>query len=75
MTMNLLRSNTYLNWSYLRRKLRLLIGLRVDPAEGLEVVEVLVLGQHRGQVHGLVGAPLRGQHDATDLLHLETKCT
>ena len=72
MTMNLLRSNTYLNWSYLRRKLRLLIGLRVDPAERLEVVEVLVLGQHRGQVHGLVGAPLRGQHDATDLLHLET---
>ena len=53
--------------------MRLLIGLRVDPAEGLEVVEVLVLGQHRGQVHGLVGAPLRGQHDATDLLHLETK--
>ena len=75
MTMNLLKSKICLNWSYLRRELRLLIGLRVDPAEGLEVVEVLVLGQHRGQVNGLVGTPLRRQHDATDLLNLETKCT
>mmetsp|Transcript_31891 Transcript_31891/g.87333 ORF Transcript_31891/g.87333 Transcript_31891/m.87333 type:complete len:766 (-) Transcript_31891:1916-4213(-) len=52
------------------RQLRQLVGLRVDPPERLHALEVLVLGQRVGQVHRLVGAPLRHHHAAAHLLHL-----
>ena len=54
----------------LRGELRQFVGLRVNPAERLHVFEVLVRGQGVGQVHGLVGAPLRRHHNATNLLDL-----
>ena len=54
----------------LRRELRQLVGLRVHPAERLQILQVLVLRQLIGQVNRLVRAPLRRHHDAADLLHL-----
>lgn len=54
----------------LRGKLGQLVGLSVHPAEGLQVLQVLVLGQRPRQVNRLVGSPLRRHYDATDLLHL-----
>lgn len=47
-----------------------LVRLGVDPAQGLELPQVLVLGQALGQLHPLVGAALGPHHDAADLLHL-----
>ena len=54
----------------LGRELGQLVGLGVEPAQRFHLLEVAVLGQAGGQVDGLVGAPLRGQHDAADFFHL-----
>mmetsp|Transcript_39072 Transcript_39072/g.85881 ORF Transcript_39072/g.85881 Transcript_39072/m.85881 type:complete len:419 (+) Transcript_39072:398-1654(+) len=53
-----------------RRELRQLVGLRVQPAERLHALEVLVVRQHARQVHRLVRAPLRDHDNAADLLDL-----
>ena len=55
----------------LRRQLRQLIGLSVDPSERLELLQVLVVRQHRREVDSLVGTPLRRHHDATNFFHLK----
>lgn len=54
----------------LRGELGELVRLRVHPPEWLQVVQELVLGESRGEVDLLVGAPLRGHGYAPDLLHL-----
>mmetsp|Transcript_13958 Transcript_13958/g.40458 ORF Transcript_13958/g.40458 Transcript_13958/m.40458 type:complete len:470 (-) Transcript_13958:5660-7069(-) len=54
----------------LRRHLRQLVWLRVQPAERLQVGQVVVLREARRQVYLLVVAPLRRHHDAADLLDL-----
>ncbi len=53
--------------------MRELVGLGVDPAERLEALEILVLGEEVGQVDKLVCAALRDHHNAADLLHLHTR--
>ncbi len=55
---------------YLRRHLRQLVGLGVQPAEGLQVGQVVVLRQRRRQPHALVVPMLRRHHDRPDLLDL-----
>lgn len=50
--------------------LGLLIGLGVQPAQGLQVTQVVMLRQVVGQVDHLVVAPLRRHHHTPDLLHL-----
>lgn len=40
------------------------------PSEVTQYLEVLVLWELVGEMHGLVGSPLRHHHDAADLLHL-----
>mmetsp|Transcript_51851 Transcript_51851/g.121766 ORF Transcript_51851/g.121766 Transcript_51851/m.121766 type:complete len:1251 (+) Transcript_51851:175-3927(+) len=52
----------------LRRELRELVGLRVHPAQRLQVLEVLVVRQLVRQRRALVVAELRGHDDAADLL-------
>mmetsp|Transcript_100977 Transcript_100977/g.289830 ORF Transcript_100977/g.289830 Transcript_100977/m.289830 type:complete len:466 (-) Transcript_100977:385-1782(-) len=54
----------------LRAQVRLLVGLSVDPAQGLQVSEVVVVRELSGQRDGVVVAHLRHHHHATDLLHL-----
>mmetsp|Transcript_67280 Transcript_67280/g.140140 ORF Transcript_67280/g.140140 Transcript_67280/m.140140 type:complete len:207 (+) Transcript_67280:487-1107(+) len=52
----------------LRCKLGELVGLRVHPAQRLQVLEVLVLWELVGERDALVVAKLRGHDDAADLL-------
>eukprot|EP00958_Prasinococcus_capsulatus_P015981 scaffold1754_cov355-Prasinococcus_capsulatus_cf.AAC.3 len=52
------------------RQLWALVGLRMDPAQRLQVLEVLVLGQLLGEHNKLVRAALRRHHYAPDLLDL-----
>ena len=54
----------------LRRELWQLVGLRVNPAERLHFLEVLVLRQHVRQLHGLMRAQLWHEHDAAYFFHL-----
>ena len=54
----------------LRRELRGLVGLGVEPAEGLQVFQVVVLRERGGKVHLRVVAPLRRHDDAPNLLDL-----
>mmetsp|Transcript_62206 Transcript_62206/g.196851 ORF Transcript_62206/g.196851 Transcript_62206/m.196851 type:complete len:1067 (-) Transcript_62206:4174-7374(-) len=54
----------------LRRQLRHLVGLRVDPPQGLQVLQVVVLREGARQVHRRVVAPLGRHRNAPDLLHL-----
>ena len=54
----------------LRRHLGLLIGLRVQPPQGLQIPQVLVLSQRAGQVHLLVVAPLGRDDYTANLLDL-----
>ncbi len=54
----------------LRGQLRELVGLRVHPAEGLHLLEILVLREHVWQLHGLVSAQLWHHHNASDLFDL-----
>lgn len=54
----------------LRRQLRKLIRLRVEPAQRLQVVQELVLGQRCGQMYLLMRSPLRRHHYTANLLHL-----
>mmetsp|Transcript_63136 Transcript_63136/g.136700 ORF Transcript_63136/g.136700 Transcript_63136/m.136700 type:complete len:725 (-) Transcript_63136:4486-6660(-) len=54
----------------LRAEVRLLVGLRVDPAERLQVAEVVVVRQLLRQRHRVVRADLRHHDHAPDLLHL-----
>ena len=54
----------------LRRHLGLLIGLRVQPPQGLQIPQILMLRQRAGQVHLLVIAPLGRDDHTTDLLDL-----
>ena len=56
---------------YLRVEMRQFIGLGVHPSQGLHLLQVGVLRQLLGQVHLLVGAPLRRQHDAANFFHLK----
>ena len=58
---------------YLSSHLGELIGLGVDPAQWLQVCQVVMLWQARRQVHNLVVAPLRRHDDCSDLLHLQQK--
>jgi hypothetical protein len=59
-------------FTHLWRHLRELIGLRVQPPQRLQVLEVVVLREGVRQVHDLVVAPLGRHHDAPDLLDLHT---
>ena len=43
----------------------------MEPAEGFQVLEEVMLGEHVGQGHGLVVAHLRDNDDAPHLFHLE----
>ena len=54
----------------LRRQLRQFIGLRVDPAERLHLLEIFVLRHGVGQMDGLMRAPLRNHHDVADFFDL-----
>mmetsp|Transcript_39065 Transcript_39065/g.93686 ORF Transcript_39065/g.93686 Transcript_39065/m.93686 type:complete len:373 (-) Transcript_39065:1226-2344(-) len=57
----------------LRAQVRLLVGLRVDPAQRLQPRQhgaVARVGQRRRQADALVRAHLRHHGDAVDLLHL-----
>lgn len=45
------------------RHLQQLVGLGVDPPQGLQVIQVLVLRQRCGQIDGLVSAMLRHHHN------------
>ena len=54
----------------LRGQLRGFVGLGVEPAEGFEVLQVVVLGERRREVDLGVVPPLRGHHDAPNLLNL-----
>lgn len=47
-----------------------LVGLRVYPAQGLHLLEILMVGQHGGKVDVLMGAPLGYEHDTSDLFDL-----
>ena len=53
-----------------RGELRGLVGLRVQPSERFQILQVLVLGKRGGQIHLRVVAPLRRHHHASNLLHL-----
>ena len=55
---------------YLSGHLWQLVGLGVQPSQGLEIVQVVVLRQAGGQVDHLVVAPLRRHHNGPNLLHL-----
>lgn len=54
----------------LRRELGQLVGLGVDPSEWLHVFEEGMVGRGVGDVHGLVGAPLRRQDQASQFFDL-----
>ena len=56
---------------YLSSHLRELIGLRMDPAQRLQICQVVMLWQAGGQVHNLMVAPLRRHDDGSNLLHLQ----
>mmetsp|Transcript_39335 Transcript_39335/g.83813 ORF Transcript_39335/g.83813 Transcript_39335/m.83813 type:complete len:1257 (-) Transcript_39335:3240-7010(-) len=51
-------------------EVRLLVRLGVDPAEGLQVPQMVVVRQLRRQGHASVVAHLGNHHHASDLLHL-----
>mmetsp|Transcript_30628 Transcript_30628/g.47993 ORF Transcript_30628/g.47993 Transcript_30628/m.47993 type:complete len:339 (-) Transcript_30628:199-1215(-) len=53
----------------LGRELGQLVGLRVHPAKGLQVLQILVVWQLVGQGDTLVVAKLRRHHDTSNLLH------
>mmetsp|Transcript_98960 Transcript_98960/g.262867 ORF Transcript_98960/g.262867 Transcript_98960/m.262867 type:complete len:658 (-) Transcript_98960:4864-6837(-) len=54
----------------LRAQVRLLVGLRVDPAQRLQVPQVIMVGQLARERHRVVRPNLRNHDHAPDLLHL-----
>ena len=54
----------------LRCQLWQLIGLSVDPAQRLHLLEVLVVRQHGWEMDVLVGTPLGDQYHTPDFLYL-----
>ena len=53
-------------WSQLRE----LVRLGVDPTQWFHLLQVVMVREHGGQVHVLVGAPLWNQNHTSDLLYL-----
>mmetsp|Transcript_107680 Transcript_107680/g.314837 ORF Transcript_107680/g.314837 Transcript_107680/m.314837 type:complete len:229 (+) Transcript_107680:412-1098(+) len=54
----------------LRAQVRLLVGLRVDPAQGLQIPQVIVVRQLLRQRHRVMRTNLRHHDHAPDFLHL-----
>mmetsp|Transcript_100146 Transcript_100146/g.251031 ORF Transcript_100146/g.251031 Transcript_100146/m.251031 type:complete len:442 (+) Transcript_100146:99-1424(+) len=64
------RQHSRMERHILRAQVRLLVRLRVDPAQGLQVAEVVVVRQLLREGDRVVVADLRHHHHASDLLHL-----